>query len=133
MVAACVLETGVLILCLLSTFEFLTCRGAVCPRRVISSGRAAIAPCAGPERPCQHTLDESQPPFSYCYKPLSSLCLDTVATATTHDRFLFGIIISDCLYLIISSNACCFVRTRSSPAVLMPSPPSYHVINRGLL
>lgn len=64
----------------------------VCTRLVISSRQAAIAACAGPEQPCRHTLDESQLPFSYYDTPFSSLCLDTVAKATTHDHFLFGII-----------------------------------------
>lgn len=64
----------------------------VCPRLVISSRRAAIAPCTGTEYPCLHTLDESQLPFPYYNTLFSSLYLDTVAKAATHDHFLFGII-----------------------------------------
>lgn len=123
--ATCVLETSLLLICAFSsTCEFLTCRALSVPD--------PSSPVEGPQQPCPHTLDEL--PSSYCNTPppFSSFCLDTVAKATTYDRFLFGIIYQ---WLAVSrhQSAAISVRTRSSPAVPMPSPPSYHVINRRLL
>lgn len=79
-------------LCLFINMRVPDMLSTVCPRLVISSRRAAIAPCAGDSYPCLHTLDESQFPFSCFDAPFSLLCSDTVAKATTHDHFLFLII-----------------------------------------
>lgn len=79
-------------LCLFINMRVPDMLSTVCPRLVISSRRAAIAPCAEDSYPCLHTLDESQFPFSCFDAPFSLLCLDTVAKATTHDHFLFLII-----------------------------------------
>lgn len=108
-------------------------RSAVCPRLVISSRRAAIAPCAGTRISPPSYTGWGHSFHSLVFDaPFSLLCLDTVAKVTMHDHFLF-LIIYQWSTVLISSSICWSVRTWSSPAVLMPSPPSYLVIKRRLL
>lgn len=133
--AACVLETSLFLICAfyqhLSSWHAEHCLSLTVSIKTGSNSTNV----QGLNSPALHTLDETQLPFSWYNTPFSSLCSDTVAKATTHDHFLFGIIYQwfGFIALPIGSNICWSVRTRSNPAVLMPSPPSYLVINGRLL